>query len=1205
MNKFLLSAVAAVVSMTAVATPSAWRPGAHTDAFPFAPKAKAEQRQISVAAPALERMKAASADGSVAVTSQSLPASSNTGYLDGPKNETWFYTVENKSTMVDHGAYTSEEISGFTITVYDAAFNEVGSISDDIELQGNETRVAQIEVASLLTQKFFNYDANYELMVMLSLNTSDYVNNTRTVVYQLKSGETVSESLLTLDGYYVDAVSSARDEWSENYWITFLTEEDPETAQIGNVINPGDYVFKTYKYAGYAGLGDPALVCRVPMITSAGENYIPFISQVKDGQPFFAVNRLKYCWFEDPFDYENETPTPDNELIVDIYSTPSAYSTTIEKYSTTSIPLTTTESNVFFLYLGAFSYSDDLVLDRYTDDGTPALIITKQTKTGADSYTYSFDVYKATAKGADGAGQELLNLASGVDGGVFLSDIPGFDPQVMFIRTGASSVNFEFTNLLTGEIESTVPYSGTGLTLTTSADRIPYGDSYLYVAAQTHGESQPNGDMYTFVAFFNQDGSLHHTHSLNLGQLIDYATVYVAPEAFDPYIFNLDDKQEYMVIVKRRNSSTGAGNHEELMVVSEDPEQAPLFVYAPTDELGTLSTVYFANLATAPRMIVVTQKDNKMINTAYNLPINLYDQGDGTEANPYVITTLGGLKQIKFMPSAHYVLGTDLDLAGSPLAVSNFDFTGSFDGCGHSISNLTLDGNSLFPSMMRPASASEESIAGTIANLNLIDPVFNAVKDEHGMLVGQMRGGAVRNVHVYGGKVIAEDVDAGGLVGGAYLGAVVENCSVNADITGEDSSLGGVVFQTRTGARISACAFTGTISGGTTLGGIVADMGHADDVIENCHVKATITGKNTIGGIAGTAAHATIRFCHVEGDITATEGNSWGGGPRTGGIVGALSVFTGDMTGEETVEPNVAIEGCYVNLNSLSYTGEPAASEEYPGQNDTMHRIVGRSAGNTEPEYLGEDEDWNIIWGDPAAPEAGLKNNYAVNTLAVVNSEIADATGTTEGMSIDPYETGMGFFTELGWNYGFDAENPWSYTGNQLRPSLYFEGGILIVDPAEATIDLDETIDVTLTCKGGQITEEDLGGFTMDISDESVLEMTDMGFTGEAIFVTVKGIKEGNAKLTIGLNGKTAESAITVKKSSGISDAVADGAEISFDGTIVTAAGCAIDVYSTMGVHVLSADSRADLSRLGQGIYIVTARPADGGAASTLKVRVK
>ncbi len=1208
MKKCLLIAAAAALSLAAAAAPArAWRPGAPAEkAFRYAPKAKAEQRRSVADTEALARFKAARKSDAPEVNSYKLPASSQAGYLDSPTGETWFYTVDFESTKVQHEYYTEEIINGFTITVYDAAFNKLGEICDDVELREGELRVAQVQVGAQVTSKFFNVDSNYELMVFLSYNTAEYVNVDRTYVYSIDSASVTTSSCAVIDGYYVDAINSATDAWSEKFWITFYTEEDTETPTVGNVFNTGDMVLTTYKSAGYSGMEAPKLVNRIPLIVASGEDYIPMVSTVKDGVPYFAVNRLKYCWYEDPFDYSNENPTADNSLIIDVYSAPTSWSSELEKHSTTTIPLDATLENRFFLYNGNFSYTDDFTLDRYTTDGTPAFVITRANLTGMDSYDYDFDVYKGAARGEDADGQYLFSIGKGTQGGIFMSDVAGFDPQVMFIMNDGAQYTMVFTNVLTGEVEHSIPVASSGMALTSETDRVPYGDSYLYVASQAHGEGQPNGDTYAYMAYFNPEGTLHHADRLNLGKFVDYAAVYTAADGFDPYIFNLDSKREYMALVKRRDSETSYGNHEELMVVSEDPADAPVYVYVPTAEEGELVTVYFANLGTDnPVLVVVTTVDGKYITTAHKLPMQLFAEGDGTAASPYVITTVGGLGQLSSDPTAHYALGCDIDAAGSVLDTRKFTFTGSLDGRGHSISNLHIRGCALISGL--------ENLQGTegnglVCDLNFIDPVFEPTRDESALLVDEMRGGTVRNVHVYGGT-ITSDGDVAGLVGNAYLKSRIENSSVNATIAGgENSPVGGIALRTRTGSSIRSCAFTGSLSGGAEVGGIVANMEHIDDVIENCHVNATITGKNSIGGIAGTSSHGAIRNCHVEGSLTATEAPRWGGGAKMGGIVGSLSPMAALESDDEAPEV-YAVEGCYVNLSSMSFTGT-AGTESHPGQNDSMHRIVGYSVVNEEPEVTGYDSNWEPIYGDPLAPEAWLRNNYAVSTLEIT-SRVADAHDSTEGLSIDRYDTGLSFFSELGWAYGFDSENPWSYTGDATCPALYFEGGILVADPAETTVDLDKEFTINLLCKGGVITEDDLEGFILDMDDESILEIMDMGPLGtdaiEGVFVTFYAAKEGKCNVTLGLKGKTALSCVTVKDLSGITDAVTDGgnaAAISFDGATVAAPGCHIDVYTTTGIHMLSAEDSACLSQLGQGIYIVSARNA-AGSASTLKVRVK
>ncbi|MDE6270173.1 MAG: hypothetical protein K2M12_04880 [Muribaculaceae bacterium] len=1209
MKKLFLIAAAAVLSLSAVAAPAnAWRPGSATEnAFRFAPKAKAEQTQSAEAAAALARVKAIHKADAVQVDTYQLPASSQTGYLDSPDGQTWFYTVEYESTKIQHEYYTEEVVSGYTITVYDAAFKKIGEVKDEIEMREGETRVAQVQVGAQVTTKFFNFDSNYELMVFVSFNTAQYVNVNRTYVYSLSSSDVTTETCAVMDGYYVDAVNSATDSWSEKFWLTFYTEEDTETPTVGNAMNGADMVLSLYKAAGYGGLEDAKLVYRIPMIVATGEDYIPMLSTVKDGVPYFAINHLKYCWYEDPFDYDNETPTPDNALIIDVFSTPTSWSSDIEKFSTTMVPLDATLDNRFFLYNGNFSYSGDFSFDRYTTDGAPSFIITKANLVGMDSYSYDFDVYKGAPRDTEAEAEHMLNLGTGTQGGIFMSDVRGFDPQVMFIRNNGGSYSMVFTNILTGEVEHTIAVTGTGLSLTSETDRVAYGDGYLYVSAQSHGEGQPNGDTYTYMAYFNPDGTLHHTDKINLGQFVDYATVYTAAEAFNPYIFNLDSKREYMALVKRRDSADAVGNHEELIVVSEDPADAPLYTYVPGEENGALVTVYFANLGTDnPLLVIVTEKDGKYINTAIKLPMQLFAEGDGSVENPYVITTPGGLEQLNNYPDAHFVLGCDIDAAGSVLNTRPFTFTGTLDGRGHSISNLHIDGCALISNMEGNMDVASGARTACVSNINFIDPVFDATKGETGMLIGEMRRAEVRNVHVYGGT-ISSNADVAGLVGSAYINSRIENCSVDAVINGgADASVGGIVYRTRTGSSVIACAFSGSISGGSALGGIVGNMEHADDVIENCHVNASITGKNTIGGIAGTSSHGAIRYCHVEGTLTATEEPRWGGGPKLGGIIGHLDPQA-VLENEDEAQMIYAAEGCFVNLSSMSFTGT-VSQERYPGHNDSMHRIVGYSVANSEPEVTDYDSDWEPIYGDPHAPEAWIRNNYAVSTLEIAG-EIADAHDSTEGQSIDLADTGMQFFSELGWRYGNDSENPWSYTGDQTHPALYFEGGVLVLDPAEVTVAPEEEFTINVTCKGGVLTEEDLEGLVFEMDDETVLEVLDMGPIGtdniEGVYITFFAANEGSCKLTVGLKGKSAEGHVTVKADTGINDIVADnGAAISFDGTTVRAAGCIIDVYTTMGVHILSAAESADLSRLGQGMYIVRAVNA-AGAASTLKVRVK
>ena len=269
-----------------------------------------------------------------------------------------------------------------------------------------------------------------------------------------------------------------------------------------------------------------------------------------------------------------------------------------------------------------------------------------------------------------------------------------------------------------------------------------------------------------------------------------------------------------------------------------------------------------------------------------------------------------------------------------------------------------------------------------------------------------------------------------------------------------------------------------------------------------------------------------------------------------------------------------------------------------------MHRIVGYSRGNVAEETGEYDDEWNPIYGDLLAAEDAIANNYAVSTLARGNEAIADDAASTEGASVNADELDRSFFENLGYEYGFDVTTPWSYTGMANCPTLYHEGGLAIFDKSAAEVNVDEEVTVYLSLKGGVIDEDALGSFSCNVSDESVLEMTGSEMAGEAIALTFKGLKEGEATVTASINGKEAKCVITVKPLGAVDNIASDAVRIGFDGRTATAQGCLISVYNLAGMNVLSGIGSCDMGNLAAGIYIVNATDANG-MRHTLKVRVR
>lgn len=1217
MNKTII-AIAAAMAVGSVSAQAKVPHGTSDALFPYMPKARAEVCQDGFGKP--DAFQAKAPKGAVKVGAfktlnpNVLSKSSESGYLNAPDGSTWFFSIDYKTSETN-------SIQGFKITVFDSQLQEVGSVEDEIQLGENETRVAQLSIGPDLTQKFFNYDNSYEIMIGVATNTTAYVNNYRTRVYSIGKNEPVT----TIDGYYCSAVNAAKDAWSEDFYITFYTSVETETPEVNGIENHLDNRFVTYKKAGYSGMGDPVIDVRFPEICTTGEYAIPVLSVVNDGKPWISFSHLKHCWFEDPYDYSNENPAADNEMIVDVYTTGSGWNAAMEKYSTTTFPLDTNADDLFFLYHGNFQYDNDLNL-TLSGDGTPSLYITKAHSTqGGDTFSYDYTVYSAAPKGETAAGVKKFDLAQGVSGGTFMTDIPGFAPQVMFIiPDGDGDVFFQFVNVNNGQVEheldANLSDEDPNISLTANTDRMADKDSYLYYAPQTRGMSDENDDVHTQIVFVDpEEGTIVRTDDINLGQDVESAQLYTGPEAFDPYLFNLDSDREYMALVKRKKAS-GTGIDEQLIIRSTDSSKAPLLELGPEEGKGNLANIFIANYGSKSPKLIVTYMDIsdwKYTLQSYDLPLQLFENGDGTAENPYQISTVGGLKQLISAPEAHYAIVSDIDASGYPLDIKDFEFTGSLDGRNHVISNLSLTGRALIPQLNRPAdtaegvSANSDDLAGTVRNINFVNASLKNAASGQGLLVGTMSGGVIENVHAYESTVQGDD-DFGGLVGKARVYASISGSSFQGNLIGgeESSTIGGIASSTMTSATIQACAFKGSITAGSGIGGIVGDLGTNAGKISDCHVNAAIKGKNTIGGIAATSGRSLIEKCHVQGSIEATEAPRWGGGPCVGGIVGDLQPDYGSLNPDEPDEPTApsfAVQGCYVNLSSLAYTGTPAESEEFPGQNDTMHRIVGKSVVNNEPEPIDwdYDNDEPIYSDEPVAPDAGLANNYAVATLTVGSDKIEAAATSTEGASVAADETGISFFQELGWNYGNDTENPWNMTGDQFNPTLYFEGGLLIFTPSEVTIEAEKEVTLHLQLVGEGITDEMIEGFTFEISDESVAEAGDMGIENGEIFIVIKGLKEGTANITAGIAGKQTQARITVNAAqSGVGSIEIESAgNISFNGNAVSAQGCAISVFSTTGTLVAAGSDTVSLDNVAGGIYIVTATDAKGHRSS-LKIRL-
>ena len=138
----------------------------------------------------------------------------------------------------------------------------------------------------------------------------------------------------------------------------------------------------------------------------------------------------------------------------------------------------------------------------------------------------------------------------------------------------------------------------------------------------------------------------------------------------------------------------------------------------------------------------------------------LYDGGDGSEINPFIIANYTQLNDIWYNPEANFKLINDLDLSGinhEPIFDIAYYFKGKFDGGNHAINNLTVATEINYPSLFGVIGG------GIVCNLkiinaNIITTNYNTFKASDKYYVGIVAGmvkGYVHDVSVTG-AIIAE-----------------------------------------------------------------------------------------------------------------------------------------------------------------------------------------------------------------------------------------------------------------------------------------------------------------------------------------------------------------------------------------------------------------------------------------------------------------
>lgn len=291
--------------------------------------------------------------------------------------------------------------------------------------------------------------------------------------------------------------------------------------------------------------------------------------------------------------------------------------------------------------------------------------------------------------------------------------------------------------------------------------------------------------------------------------------------------------------------------------------------------------------------------------------------GSGSADDPWQIATAAQLDKVREDLAAHYVLTEDIDLSDydnwEPIGAfhslsdapedaeiphPDYAFTGTFDGQGHTISNLTIKSETPMGVGLFGCASGTEAGPAYIGNFTLENVNVSGFYLVGGAVGLQFMNCPVSDVHLIGNNSLSGNQGIGGIVGTGF--DLISDCTATADIVvaGDGGACAGLIAGGTTMSSLVNCEAIGgsvTAEGNETWGfGAVCGAPWGAPEITGCKADGTgisVTGENNrlVGGLVGfggsydPTAPAQITGCAVK-DVTVTVSETT---DSVGGLIGA------------------------------------------------------------------------------------------------------------------------------------------------------------------------------------------------------------------------------------------------------------------------------------------------------------------------------
>jgi hypothetical protein len=322
--------------------------------------------------------------------------------------------------------------------------------------------------------------------------------------------------------------------------------------------------------------------------------------------------------------------------------------------------------------------------------------------------------------------------------------------------------------------------------------------------------------------------------------------------------------------------------------------------------------------------------------------------GTGVPGDPFTICSVGQLVALSGdsgLWGDDYKLIADIDMTSIPNHVpignGTTQFTGSFDGDNHTISNLTVNYNANYNGLFGYTSSTS-----TVKNI-IFESATITGRDYSSVVIGRAEG-SIDTVQVKNSTVnesAASTYNWFGCIAGLLTGAsaIVDNSSAdNCDFTMDafKRNVGGLVGAMTNSATLqNSFNINSEIEGGRNVGGVVGAASTSCNIRNSYGKDLIVDSKETssvsyVGGIVGYMAQdSSVEKSYTDG-VTVTGIEDFVGGIAgyvvngstvkqvysiNGSVTGTLSQYVGGIAGR-SVTGAYEVSDCYSNLTVTGFT---------------------------------------------------------------------------------------------------------------------------------------------------------------------------------------------------------------------------------------------------------------------------------------------